>query len=135
MTTEPEFTPAEQAELAAFTERAKIALGITKSADGEPAPRETPITTVVQMGSTPDAQGPALAAGLAALREAGLAEPVLEQVASDRKVTAAEHQLVADWKAARMKDQGYIKLLLSGDVDANRQMLAANVSLSAEIEN
>jgi hypothetical protein len=134
MITAPEFTPAEQAELQAFTERAKVALGITKSADGEKAPPETPITTVVQMGSVPNAQGPALEKGIAALREAGLDEPVLEQVINDRQVTAAEHQMVADWKASRMKDQGFVAKLLSGDVDANRQMLLANVTLSSGIK-
>jgi hypothetical protein len=135
MSTEPEFTAAEQAELQAFTERAKVALGITKPADGEKAPPETPVTTIVHMGSFPNAQGPELTKGVAALREAGLPEPVLEQVVTDRKVTAAEHQMLADWKAAHMKDQEFVRKLLAGDIDANRQMLLANVTLSSQVEN
>jgi hypothetical protein len=129
MTTEPnEFTPAELAEIAAHEKNARIVLGIDKPPPGQevPAAPEPPKVT------TPDEYN--RVHGLAALKEAGLSDQVIDQIDTGRTVTAAERQMVADWKAAHMKDAEFTKKLPGGDVDANRQMLLANVTLSAEIE-
>jgi len=128
MTTEPEFTAAEQAEIAAHAENAKKVLGITEAKPGDQAPSPT--------GQTPQfvtADDVNMAGGLAALREAGIDPEVLKQVETGGTVTEAERNMVADWKAARMKDQDFVRKLLTGDVDARRQMLLADITLSAPI--
>jgi hypothetical protein len=68
------------------------------------------------------------------LREAGLSDDVIRQVFTDQEVTQKEFDLATHWKAQRFRDQEWVKRFLSGEPDAGRQMMAANIILNSAIK-
>jgi hypothetical protein len=68
------------------------------------------------------------------LREAGLSDDVIRQVFTDQEVTQKEFDLATQWKAQRFRDQEWVKRFLSGEPDAGRQMMAANIILNSAIK-
>jgi len=124
----PGFTPAEQAEIAAHAENAKKVLGITEPKPGEQAP---PVSGQTPTFTTADDVN--MAAGLAALREAGLSAEVLAEVAAGKPITAEERRIAEDWQRRAMADQEFIRKLFGGDPDAQRLLLCASIALSSEI--
>jgi len=130
MTTEPnlEFTVEERSAIADLEANARLVLGITELKPGEQAP---PVT-----GQTPTfvtVDDVFMAGTLATLREAGLTDEVLAEVAAGKPITADERRIAEDWQRRAMKDQEFIRKLLGGDPDAQRLLLCASIALSSEI--
>jgi hypothetical protein len=76
----------------------------------------------------------AMVAATSMFREIGISDAVIRQTLTDREVTQAEHDVVAKWKADRMRDHDWTKKYLAGDGDQVRDMLLANIVLSSNIK-
>jgi hypothetical protein len=67
-------------------------------------------------------------------RELGIRDEVIRETLTDRPVTQQEHDVVAKWKADRMRDSEYVKKWLSGEGEQAREMMLANIVLSSSIK-
>jgi hypothetical protein len=67
-------------------------------------------------------------------RELGINDATIKQTLSDHEVTQQEHDIVAKWKADRMRDSEYVKKWLSGEGEQAREMTLANIVLSSSIK-
>jgi hypothetical protein len=67
-------------------------------------------------------------------RELGINDATIKQTLLDHEMTQQEHDVVAKWKADRMRDSEYVKKWLSGEGEQAREMMLANIVLSSSIK-
>ena len=67
-------------------------------------------------------------------RELGIGDATIKQTLENHEVTQQEHDVVASWKAARLKDSAWVKAWLSGEGEQARDMMLANIVLSSNIK-
>jgi hypothetical protein len=67
------------------------------------------------------------------LRDIGVRDEVVKQTLSADKVSRAEYETVKNWRADALKNDEWTKKLLAGDREAQRQLVLANIVLTAEI--
>jgi hypothetical protein len=68
------------------------------------------------------------------LRALGIRDEVIRETLTDREVTQQEHDVVARWKADRMRDSEWVKKWLSGEGEQARDMMLANIVLTSTIK-
>jgi hypothetical protein len=76
-----------------------------------------------------------MAGTTSALREAGVGDDVIRQALSGHQVTREEFRAVQDWRARSMKDETFVKALLSGDMEARQKMALAAIVISGGIKD
>jgi hypothetical protein len=69
------------------------------------------------------------------LRELGIRDPVIKQTLEGYEISQEEHDVVARWKADRMKDSEWVKKWLSGEGEQAREMMLANIVLSSNVKD
>jgi hypothetical protein len=67
-------------------------------------------------------------------RELGIRDEVIKQTLSDHEISQAEHDVVAKWKADRMRDSDWVEKWLAGEGEQARDMVLANIVLSSSIK-
>jgi hypothetical protein len=67
-------------------------------------------------------------------RELGISDATIKQTLSDYEVSQQEHDVVAKWKADRMRDSEWVKKWLSGEGEQARDMMLANIVLTSTIK-
>lgn len=67
-------------------------------------------------------------------RELGIRDEVIKETLSNHEVSQQEHDVVAKWKADRMRDSDWVKKWLSGEGEQARDMMLANIVLSSTIK-
>jgi hypothetical protein len=75
-----------------------------------------------------------LAATAEHLREMGFPPTAIRETISGKEPTPADVERARVWKTQIMKNPEWVKRYLSGDGDAQREMLAANILLSSAKE-
>jgi len=74
-----------------------------------------------------------LIAAVPDLRERGLGDTAIREVLTDQKFSAQQHADASAWKQRVLKDEFFVRLYVSGDADAMRQMTVANAILASEV--
>jgi hypothetical protein len=67
-------------------------------------------------------------------RELGILDATIRQTLTDHEVTQQEHDVVAQWKADRMRNSEYVKKWLAGEGEQAREMMLANIVLTSSIK-
>ena len=67
-------------------------------------------------------------------RELGISDATIKQTLTDYQITQQEHDVVAKWKADRMRDSEWVKKWLSGEGEHARDMMLANIVLTSTIK-
>lgn len=67
------------------------------------------------------------------LRSLEIRDDVIRQTLTDQQVTQAEFDAVKRWKADHMRDKEWTAKYLGGDLEAQRQMMLANIVLTSTI--
>jgi hypothetical protein len=68
------------------------------------------------------------------LRETGFNELQVRETLSDREASQAEVEMARTWKAQNLKSKEFQTRWLSGDPEAVRQMLVANIILTSPLK-
>jgi hypothetical protein len=87
------------------------------------------------VGDVPDSQVALMADTAGMLREIGISEPVIEQTLRGHEVSALEMKQVEAWRARAMSDQTFVKLWLSGDMEARRKMALSQIIVSGAVKD
>jgi hypothetical protein len=87
------------------------------------------------LGSIPDSSVKMMADTAGMLREIGISEPVIEQTLRGHEVSALEMKQVEAWRARAMSDQTFVKLWLSGDMEARRKMALSQIIVSGAVKD
>jgi hypothetical protein len=86
------------------------------------------------IGEMPDSSVKLMANMAGLFRELGIREEVIKQTLEDHQVTQQEHDVVAKWKADRLKNSEWVKKWLSGESVQAREMMLANIVLSSNVK-
>jgi hypothetical protein len=87
------------------------------------------------VGALPDSDVALMANTAGMLREIGISEPVIEQTLRGHEVSALEMKQVEAWRARAMSDQAFVKLWLSGDMEARRKMALSQIIVSGGVKD
>jgi hypothetical protein len=87
------------------------------------------------VGEVPDSDVALMANTAGMLREIGISEPVIEQTLRGHEVSALEMKQVEAWRARAMSDQTFVKLWLSGDMEARRKMALSQIIVSGAVKD
>jgi hypothetical protein len=68
------------------------------------------------------------------LRDAGFSAKAVEEMFNGKKATRAEHEMAKAFQKSRTSDPEWTRRLLSGDYEAQRELLLCSAVLSAEVE-
>ncbi len=74
------------------------------------------------------------ASSAAWLKEAGVSEAAVREVLEGRRCTRAEYDAAKQFGASRMKNAEWVKRLLAGDHDAQREMILLSIIKTAGYE-
>src|SRR5439155_16679015 len=66
-------------------------------------------------------------------RELGIRDEVIREFLTDRPVTRKEHDLVAQWRAEKLRDSEWVKKYMAGEGLQRREMMIASGILSTSI--
>src|SRR3984893_17777624 len=75
------------------------------------------------IGEMPDSSVKLMANMAGLFRELGIREEVIKQTLEDHQVTQQEHDVVAKWKAGRLKNSEWVKKWLAGPGEADRRQI------------
>lgn len=68
------------------------------------------------------------------LKDAGFTPLSIQETLEGRPASQAEIDMATKWKADHMSNPDWVKRLMSGDVEAKRHLLVANVILSSPLK-
>jgi hypothetical protein len=71
-----------------------------------------------------------MAVGAGWLRDIGVSEGAIKEMLSGRQAPHEEYEAVKRWKADALRNSEWTKRLLSGDQEAQRQLVLANIVLT-----
>jgi hypothetical protein len=111
----------EFTDLQAMVEKGRVADQVEAALSGD-------------IGDMPDSSLKEMAGAADMLRDMGFNPLQVRETISGREASAAEVEMATRWKAQNLKSQEFQKRLLSGEPDAARQLMVANIILTSPLK-